>query len=341
MVYFILSILIISLVLYIVLAGADLGAGILEVFKAKDHKRVQERVITDAMGPVWEANHIWIILVIVILFVGFPLAFKTLSIFLHIPISMVLVGIMVRGSAFTFRHYDAVKDRTSQTLYSKFFAYSSVWTTFWIGVTVGALIQGDIPAQGNTLGFYENYIAPWWAPFPVILGIFLNGLFAYEASTFIIGECEQEEIRKIFVRQSWRTNIISIVFGAITLGYGLLTDIPSLRHLFANKYTITLFVISGFLNYFQWVCIKKRMNNWLRVVGGCQLTLIFSAWLVGQYPYLYYNDKLKYGVDMVKSVAPESVQKQLTIALVIGVLVIFPPYLYLMKIFKGRPNHAD
>ena len=118
----------VSLWFYLILAGADLGAGILEVFKGKKDGRIQEQMIERAMGPVWEVNHIWLILSVVILFVGFPRVYTELSTLFHIPLTFMLIGIVFRGSAFAFRHYDAIKDK-SQNLYSFFFAYSSLWTT--------------------------------------------------------------------------------------------------------------------------------------------------------------------------------------------------------------------
>ena len=94
----------VSLLLYSLFAGADFGAGILEWFTGKNHRKEQQELITHAMGPVWEANHVWIILAVVILFNGFPRAYSQLSISFHIPLTIMLMGIILRGCAFTFRH---------------------------------------------------------------------------------------------------------------------------------------------------------------------------------------------------------------------------------------------
>ena len=98
-----------SLLLYVVLGGSDFGAGIIELLPAGRLRDAQKRVINRAMGPVWEANHMWLILIVVILFMGFPTIFTTLMVALHVPMLALLVGIVVRGTAFTFRHYDAVQ----------------------------------------------------------------------------------------------------------------------------------------------------------------------------------------------------------------------------------------
>src|SRR5918992_5235757 len=119
----------VSILFYCLFAGADFGAGILEAFLGSRSREEQRTVITHAMGPVWEANHVWLILAIVILFTGFPKAYSALSITFHIPLTLMLMGIILRGCAFTFRHYDAVRDR-SQRYYSAIFVISSFLTPF-------------------------------------------------------------------------------------------------------------------------------------------------------------------------------------------------------------------
>src|SRR3954453_18793274 len=112
-----------SFVLYTLLGGADFGAGIIETFAG----RREESTISRAIAPVWEANHVWLILAVVILFTGFPLVYSSLSLVLHIPLMLVLIGIIARGTAFTFRHYDVGKE-SSHRRYSFLFKLSSFLT---------------------------------------------------------------------------------------------------------------------------------------------------------------------------------------------------------------------
>lgn len=116
MVEIIIVVLGIAFVFYTLLGGADFGAGIIEVFTGKKG----EKAISKAIAPVWEANHVWLILVIVIIFMGFPRVYTVLSTALHIPLFIMLLGIIFRGTAFTFRYYDVDKDHTHnyQFLYS-------------------------------------------------------------------------------------------------------------------------------------------------------------------------------------------------------------------------------
>src|SRR5215212_6815075 len=120
-----------SFLLYTLLGGADFGAGIVETFAG----RREEITISKAIAPVWEANHVWLILAVVILFTGFPLVYSSLSLVLHIPLMLALLGIICRGTAFTFRHYDIPGER-SHRYYTYFFKTSSFITPMFFGITL-------------------------------------------------------------------------------------------------------------------------------------------------------------------------------------------------------------
>ena len=132
----------IAVLFYVLLGGADFGAGIVELVTGK--RGID--TISKAIAPVWEANHIWLILAVVILFNGFPLVYTTLTTYLHIPLFIILLGIIFRGTAFTFRYYDTVDN--SHKYYTQLFRISSLLTPFFLGVTLGAIMLGKIPAAG-------------------------------------------------------------------------------------------------------------------------------------------------------------------------------------------------
>src|ERR1044071_3276095 len=143
-----------SFLLYTLLGGADFGAGIVEAFAGKR----EEVTISKAMAPVWEANHVWLILAVVILFTGFPVIYSSLSLVLHIPLMLVLLGIICRGTAFTFRNYDVIEDQ-SHKYYTTLFKLSSFITPLFLGISLGAMILGRITFN-TSASFYEKFIAP-------------------------------------------------------------------------------------------------------------------------------------------------------------------------------------
>ena len=180
MIYLILFFLMASLLLYVIFGGADFGAGILELIaRKKDSQRTQDLTYR-ALGPVWEANHMWLVLAIVILFVGFPEAYYQLSNAMHIPLMIMLLGIVLRGTMFIFRHYDAVKDG-SQVWYARLFAWSSFLTPLFLGMIVGGSITGQIDPTSNS--FYSSFVAPWWNPYSLWLGLFFLYRFGLPGSS--------------------------------------------------------------------------------------------------------------------------------------------------------------
>src|SRR5690554_7324658 len=139
MLYVVIVFLGLSLLAYALLGGADFGAGIIEIFSGK----VTKKTITHAIAPVWEANHMWLILMVVILFVGFPLIYAQMSLYLHIPLLVLLVGIILRGSDITVRHYDAIIDK-SQDLCTYICKISREISPLFVDIITGALILGRI-----------------------------------------------------------------------------------------------------------------------------------------------------------------------------------------------------
>ena len=139
-----------SLVLYALLGGADYGGGVWDLFAFGPRARQQRALIAEAISPVWEANHVWLILVIVILFTAFPPAFAAIATALHIPITLLLIGIVLRGTAFTFRTYDVQRDDV-QRRWSLLFSISSIITPVLLGITLGAIASGTIRVEDEVV----------------------------------------------------------------------------------------------------------------------------------------------------------------------------------------------
>ena len=135
--------LLLSLTAYALLGGADYGGGVWDLLASGRTAERQRATIARAIGPVWEANHVWLIAAIVILFTGFPRAFAAVSTFLHIPLVLVLIGIVLRGSAFVFRAYGPERH---DWIWGRVFAVASVATPLFLGVIVGAITEGKLPA---------------------------------------------------------------------------------------------------------------------------------------------------------------------------------------------------
>src|SRR5262249_2305065 len=143
----------------------------------------QRATIAHAIGPVWEANHVWLILAVVIVFSGFPRAYGAVSTFLHIPLTLALIGIVLRGSAFVFRAYGR-NDPVHERFWGRIFAVASMTTPFFLGVIVGALTEGRVPATAEG-SFAAVFVAPWLTPFVLSVGAFALAVFGFLAAVYL------------------------------------------------------------------------------------------------------------------------------------------------------------
>jgi len=321
----------ISLVLYMILGGADFGAGIIELFIGDKSNSTVSR----AMAPVWEANHMWLVIAIVILFNGFPKAYVILSTNLHIPILLFLIAIIFRGTAFTFRHYDAYHDK-SEKLYSAIFRYSSLLAVFFLGVTISAFFSGTIP-NDNTGSFTEQYIYPWFNWFALSVGIFLVTISAYIAGIFLLGEVKTESgynsIRK-FISYTFGLSIISGISIFMT---SFFSDLQFHKLFLNHPLSIGTGIIVTLMVPYIFRLIKSR-NIWkMRFAVGTQMLLIMIGWFIIQWPNLVvFSDGTS--LTMHNAAGPTATMKVLFIALAIGVVIIFPALYFLFRLFKAEPN---
>ncbi|MEP6711255.1 MAG: cytochrome d ubiquinol oxidase subunit II [Ferruginibacter sp.] len=320
-----------TFLLYTLLGGADFGAGIVETFAGKK----EEGTITTAMAPVWEANHVWLILAVVILFTGFPQVYALLSLVLHIPLMLVLLGIIFRGSAFIFRQYDVVQDN-SHKYYTLLFRISSFITPVFLGMVLGAMVLGRITLD-HSKSFLEVFIFPWFNIFCIAMGIFSASLFAYISGIFLVGEAENDVERKMYARFSKRAMLTTMLMGLLVFGAAYLNGHNLVKEFLQSVYSIVTVFLATLLCPAIWHFLNKEKNKtlYLRVGVGMQVTLILIGWFFIQFPVLI---KIHDGENLTffNTQAPDATLKQLLIALIAGLILIVPGFIYLFRIFKIR-----
>lgn len=321
----------VSLLLYTLFGGADYGAGILELFKGKTLRDEQEELIGHAIGPVWEANHIWLILVVVILFYGFPTVYTTISIYLHLPLTAVLVGIVLRGTAFAFRHYDAIQDEASQTWYTRIFAWSSLWTALWIGITAGSLISGKITESGTD--FSSLYIAPWLNWFSFSMGLFFASVFTFLASVYLIGEAQTHDLRTKFVERAFWSNIATVISGALLFSVSEFENVNLLDRFLKNPLSLIAGTAATISLFFLWKALNTKHVLYSRLIGGFQVLMILVGWYSITYPNVLILKERN--LNFYEVAAPLNSIKYLSFALFAGITLIFPALFYLMWVFKA------
>ena len=332
MLYVVLFFLIFSLYLYVVLGGADYGAGIVELFSSEENQKITKKTIYRVMGPVWEANHIWIIILIVILWIAFPVYYNIMVVSLHIPLTIILLGVTLRGVAFVFRHYDAIIDN-SQKLYDSMFKISSLITPIFLGMVFGALISGEINIVDDigSLTFYEAFVKPWFNVFSILVGLFFAALCAFLSSVLLIGE-SKEGNENIYIRKSAIATIIVFVLGLLTFGYGYISGNVFVQGFIKSPFAIISVVLSALLLFPLWKTITRGDTIWSRFFAGLQVFLILLAVLISHYPDIIITQTGS--ISLIENIAPDSVIKVLGISLIIGGAVILPGLFHLLKSFK-------
>src|SRR5688572_13504647 len=330
--YVVISYLYLAILLYLVLGGADFGAGIIEMFTSAKNLRRTRKTLYHAIGPIWEANHMWLIIAIVILFVGFPVVYSQLSVYLHIPLVIMLMGIIARGTAFVFRHYDAVHDEM-QTLYNKVFVGSSFITPFFLGVLAGSAVSGHIDkGAGN---FVDAYIFSWLNWFSVSVGMFMVSLCGFLASVYLIGEAESDNDRLRFVRKAKRMNIMAVIAGAIVFIAAIVDRVPLIDWVFGDPVGLIAIILATISLVIMWRNINATTVMFPRVLAAFQVTMILLAITFAHFP----NFVIFAGgeqLSLLNNVAPEKTMEALGWALLIGSLFILPALFYLYYSFKKQ-----
>ncbi|HEU4585422.1 MAG TPA: cytochrome d ubiquinol oxidase subunit II [Gemmatimonadaceae bacterium] len=323
---------------YVLFGGADFGGGVWDLFAGGERRAEQRELITDAIGPIWEANHVWLVLVVVLLFTCFPPAFAALSITLHIPLSLMLIGIVLRGSAFTFRSYGSAHD-AEQRRWGQMFAIASLLTPVLLGISIGAIASGRVGeamqldhARGAS-NFVELYVAPWLTPFSVGVGVLALALFAFLAAVYLTLEARDERLREDFrVRALWSALAVFVVAFAVLL-VALATDMHISAGLTRSAWAIPFHIATGLAAIWAIWALWARRFHMARVAAAAQVTLILWGWALGQYPYI-----LPPTLTIGGAAAPERTLNLALWALALGATVLFPSLAYLFRIFKGRPE---
>ena len=332
MLYVVIGFLWVALLLYLLLGGADFGAGIIELFTSEDNKEKTRRISYEAIGPIWEANHMWLIIAIVILFVGFPEIYTTMSIHLHIPLVIMLLGIIARGTAFAFRNYDAVTDNM-QKVYNRIFVYSSFITPMFLGIIAGSAVSGKIDVHSTT--FLAAYIFSWLNWFSVTIGLFTVALCGFIASIYLIGEAKEPIERKRFVRKALQMNIAAVISGGLVFISAISDKIPLVEWVFGNPVGIAAVVAATISLIILWYLIYNGRSKSLRLLAGFQITMILLTTTYKHYPNIIILKNGGY-LSLIDNKGADKTIEALGLALLIGSLFILPALIYLIYSFQKR-----
>jgi cytochrome d ubiquinol oxidase subunit II len=320
-----------ALVAYALLGGADYGGGIWDLLAGGPRKQAQRALVEEAIGPIWEANHVWLILVVVVLFTGFPAAFAAVSVTLFVPLTVLLFGIVLRGAAFTFRAYDETRDEV-QARWGLAFSASSVLAPLMLGAVVGALASGRLRLGPG--GVPLGGAMAWLSPFSVATGVLAAALFAFLAAAYLAVEAVGD-LRDDF---RWR----AVAAGAVVFLAALAAAIASwwdaplvFAGLTARPWTLPLHAATGAAAVGAFWALLTRRVEAARIFAAAQVALIVAGWGAAQYPYLVVPD-----LTLQAAAAPARTQALLLGALAAGAVTLVPSLWLLFRVFKGPLTRA-
>ncbi len=317
---------------YAVLAGADFGGGVWDLLASGPRAEAQRRAIAVAMGPVWEANHVWLIFVIVVLFTAFPVAFRAMNVALFWPFHLVLVGIVLRGAAFVFRGHGH-EAAAAPVDWGRVFGAASAITPVLLGASLGALSSGRIRVTGGVVA--PGGGTAWLGPFPLAVGVLALVVCAYLAAVYITLETDGP-LREDFRRKglgAW------LVGGVVSIGTLLLarTEAPRLWDALTALPAGLVVVAGVLLAPASALALWRRRFAWARVFAAGQVVLLLAGWAMAQWPFLIYPD-----LTVADSAAPPATLRAVLWVVPIGMLLLIPSLWYLFAVFKGEnpsPGH--
>lgn len=331
------ALVVLSLNAYAVMGGADYGGGVWDLLASGPRKKAQRALIADAIGPIWEANHVWLILVVVLVFTCFPTTFARLAVVLHVPITLMLIGVVLRGSAFTFRTYDSKRDAV-QRRWGTTFAIASVVTPVLLGVSLGALASGGVGEADLARGFRSVLLDSWLTPFALAVGLFTLVLFAFLAATYLTLEAatsarrdEAEALHDDFRRRALWSGVA--VFAAALLVLLLAgAAAPRLRAgLTEGGWALALHLVTAAAALTALAALWTRRYAVARVAAIAQVSCILWGWAWAQFPYV-----VPPNLTIAAGAAPPITLALTLIGVAVGFTVLVPSLWYLFRIFKGR-----
>jgi cytochrome d ubiquinol oxidase subunit II len=299
---------------YALFGGADFGGGFWDLVAGWDEKGRRPRdVIQRSLTPVWEANHVWLIFVLVVLWTAFPSAFSAIFTTLYVPIALAALGIVLRGAGFAFRK--SIVGLRERRAMGATFAISSVLTPFFMGTVVGAIAAGNVPAEGNGDAF-----SSWIQPLPLLIGAMFVASGAYLAAVFLVGDARRSgdaEMERYFERRALAAAVVTGTFAVA----GLFALHSEARYVFDRLTAegLPLVVLSLLCGAALLVVLVRGGRRPLRPLAAGAVIAVIWGWGVAQFPYL-----LPTSLRIDQAAAPDATMTIVFVVFAVAAVVVLP-----------------
>ena len=316
-----------GLTAYALFGGADFGAGFWDLLGGGRRTDTIRALIEDTIGPVWEANHVWLIFALVVVWTAFPPVFAAVASTLYIPLTAVAIGVILRGSGFAFRK--SVEEPRLKRWFGVLFGLSSIITPFFLGAIAGAIASGRVP-PGNAAG---DPIGSWLNPTSLLGGILAVGICAYLAAVYLTSDARRRGDKVLADAFRRRALVMGAAVGVVAMAgiVVLANDAPTLYDGLITR-ALPLVILSALAGLVSLVLLGRRRFGAARLTAGLAVGAILWGWAVAQYP-----DLLVGSLTVRQASALEATLMALLISLLVGAVLVVPSMIALF-VLSQRPR---
>jgi cytochrome d ubiquinol oxidase subunit II len=312
-----------GLVLYTVLGGADFGAGFWQLFAGRgEHgERIREHG-HHSMGPVWEANHVWLIFVLTVFWTSYPSAFGAITTTLAVPLFIAAIGIVLRGGAYALRA--GARSQRESALIDTLFSLSSILTPFALGTALGAIATNRVPAAGDT----HHLLSSWLHPASILIGVLAVAASAYLAAVYLAADAVRHgrgELEGAFRARALIAGIVAGFF-AIAGVIALSGDYPHLFNSLTSGGALAAVVVSGVAGIGTLGLVYTRRYEIARYTAAAAVAAIIAGWAVSRWPTLLPH------LTIDQAAAGHDTLVWVTVAVLAGGTLLFPSLALLFRL---------
>ncbi|HEY2771190.1 MAG TPA: cytochrome d ubiquinol oxidase subunit II [Solirubrobacteraceae bacterium] len=316
----------IGLALYVVLGGADFGAGWWQLTAGTgEHADRVRELAHDSMAPVWEANHVWLIFVLTVFWTAYPKAFGSIASTLSVALFIASIGIISRGALYALR--SATTTTREERRIDPAFGLSSIVTPFALGAAVGGIASGRVPV-GNAAG---SLWTSWLNPTSAIIGALAVVTGIYMAAVFLSGDAGRTGNADLIESYRTRALVSGVVAGALAVG-GLIVihgDAPRLYHGLVQGDGLPALIVSALAGIGTIALVWLRRFEPARYVAGVAVAAIVAGWALAQKP------QLLPGLTVSQAAAPHDTLVAVIVAVIAGAVILFPSLAALFRLTLG------
>lgn len=320
------AVLILVVTAYAALAGADFGGGIWDLLAGGTARGLAPRRRIDrSITPVWESNHVWLIIALVVLWTGFPSAFADIFTTLFVPLSIAALGIVLRGSGFAFRAQ--VRSLRWQAVAGGVFAIASLLTPFFLGTVVGSVVTGQVR------GMSGDPVASWTNLTSLLTGSLFVVVGAYLAAVYLAADSEragEHALRVYFVRRAVAAGIVSGVLAGITMAVLHSTAKPLYTELTTGR-GLALVVVSVLAGVAVLALLLRGVAWPVRPLAALAVAAVVWGWAISQYPYI-----LPPRLTIAGTAAPRAALVAMLVVVGIIVILVAPSFALLFRLAAGN-----